>query len=146
AELVLDGVRVPDSSAFPWIRDARYVVFWGDIDRDGYEILDGYREAFDRDIDSIMMDPETYEAYEEFGTDLDQHGRALEAGIPRPVGRLRDGERSVYLSILSDGHIGRRRVEQERIPLDRALDAVTRICGQSPCSGDNAPESGTIRR
>ncbi|WP_411720259.1 DUF3322 domain-containing protein, partial [Mycetocola sp.] len=46
-------------ASFPWIRDAPVVVYWGDIDRDGYEILDGYRGDFDRDVDSILMDPET---------------------------------------------------------------------------------------
>jgi hypothetical protein len=119
------GGKTP--AAFPWIRNAPVVVYWGDIDRDGYEILNGYRVDFDRDIDSILMDLATYEAYEEFGTGLDQHGRSLQSGDPRPVGRLHDDERAVYLRVLDAEHTGHRRIEQERIPLDRALEAVDAV-------------------
>lgn len=125
------GGKTP--AAFPWIRDAPVIVYWGDIDRDGYEILDGYRADFGRDIESILMDPATYEAYEEFGTDLDQHGKALAAGDPRPVERLREDERSVYRRILDERHAGHRRIEQERIPLARALEAVAAVCGAGGC-------------
>jgi len=113
-------------AAFPWIRDAPLVVYWGDIDRDGYEILDGYRVDFDRDINSILMDPETYDAYEQFGTDHDKYGNAIAAGSPKPVTRLHDDERAVYLRVLDDQRTGHRRLEQERIPLSRALEAVQR--------------------
>lgn len=119
------GGKTP--AAFPWIRQAPVVVYWGDIDSDGYEILDGYRVDFNRDIDSILMDPETYEAYEEFGTDYDQHGRPLRPGNPRPVNHLRDNERTMYLRVLDAEHAAHRRVEQERIPLDRALECVIQI-------------------
>ena len=119
------GGKTPAS--FSWIRDAPVVVYWGDIDRDGYEILNGYRADFDRDIDSILMDPETYDTYEEFGTELDQMGKALEAGDPKPVDKLRADERVMYLRVLDVLHSGHRRVEQERIPLARALEAVELI-------------------
>lgn len=119
------GGKTP--AAFPWIRDASVVVYWGDIDRDGYEILDGYRVDFGRDIDSILMDTATYEVYEAFGTDYDQYGRALLSGDPKPVEKLRADERAAYLQVLDEQHTGHRRVEQERIPLDRALKAVTLI-------------------
>lgn len=116
------GGKTPAS--FPWIRNALVVVYWGDIDRDGYEILDGYRADFGRDIDSILMGPEDYEAYQNFGTELDQTGRALQPGSPRPVKGLRAEERTVYLRLLDPHHTGHRRVEQERIPLARALEEV----------------------
>lgn len=122
-------------ASFPWIRDAPVVVYWGDVDTDGYEILNGYRFDFDRDIDSILMDPETYEMYEEFGTDLDKYGRPLVAGNPRPADRLRADERTMYLRLLDALHTGHRRVEQERIPLDRALEAVEMVCARSRDSG-----------
>ena len=111
-------------ASFPWIRDAPVVVYWGDIDRDGYEILDGYRVDFKRDVDSILMDPETYEAYEQFGTDLDKNGKAITAGAPRPTTKLHADERAVYLRVLDVQRTGHRRLEQERIPLGRARDAV----------------------
>ena len=111
-------------ASFPWIRDAPVVVYWGDIDKDGYEILNGYRVDFGRDLDSILMDPATYESFEPYGTNLDQHGREILPGAPRVVDRLSHDERAVYLRLLDDQHPGHRRVEQERIPLARALDAV----------------------
>lgn len=114
-------------AAFPWIRHAPLVVYWGDIDRDGYEILDGYRTDFDRDIHAILMGTVTYEAFEMFGTDLGQHGKPLKPGKPRAVDRLRSDERAVYLQVLDAAHPGHRRVEQERIPLAHALEAVNRV-------------------
>lgn len=134
--IIVEGVgkggKTPAS--FPWIRDAPVMIYWGDMDRDGYEILDGYRADFGRDIDSILMGPETYEAYEPFGTELDQTGKVLQPGNPRPVVRLRSEERSVYLRLLDPEHTGHRRVEQERIPLARALEEVELIGRRSnPC-------------
>jgi hypothetical protein len=111
-------------AAFPWIREAPVVVYWGDIDSDGYEILNGYRVDFDRDIDSILMDQATYDAYSAFGTSYDQHGRALSAGEPTVLLRLTEDERSMYERVMDPGHTGHRRLEQERIPLAVALDAV----------------------
>jgi len=120
------GGKTP--AAFPWIREASVLVYWGDIDRDGYEILDGYRRDFSRDIASILMDSDTYEAYEQFGTDLDPHGRPLTVGDPKAVDLLHVDERSVYMRLLDEKRTGHRRIEQERIPLDRALEAVIELC------------------
>jgi len=122
-------------ASFPWIRDAPVVVYWGDMDRDGYEILDGYPADFDRDVDSILMDPETYEAYEQFGTDLDKNSKAITTGNPKPAKYLHADERVVYLRVLDVQRTGHRRLEQERIPLDRALEAVRLIREQSVLAG-----------
>jgi hypothetical protein len=53
--LIVEGVGRGGRTvaSFPWIREAPLVVYWGDMDRDGYEILNGYRIDFDRDLDSI---------------------------------------------------------------------------------------------
>jgi len=114
-------------AAFPWIRQAPIVVYWGDMDRDGYEILEGYRADFDRDLDSILMDMRAYEEFEPFGTDTDQNGRELLAGRARVVDRLRPLERAVYELLVGAGHTRHRRVEQERIPLSRALAEVKEL-------------------
>lgn len=114
-------------AAFDWIRDAEHVVYWGDIDRDGFEILDGYRADLDRDIDSMLMDTATYERYEPFGTDLDQRGRPIVAGVARPTPRLRSEEQEVYRRIIDGNHEGHRRIEQERIPLADALAVLRRM-------------------
>mgnify|MGYP003582723502 CR=1 FL=1 len=114
--------------AIDWIKSAPVLIYWGDMDRDGYEILAGYRTDFDRDIDTVLMDDAAYEEYEEFGTDHDQHGRPLQAGAVRLGGPLRPGERAVYERLCSPDLTGHRRIEQERIPLDVALDAVLSAC------------------
>lgn len=115
-------------AAFDWIRQAQHVVYWGDIDRDGFEILDGYRVDLDRDIDSMLMDEATYERYAPFGTNLDQRGRSIAAGPARATPRLRPDELAVYLRLIDAGHQGHRRIEQERIPLSRAVEALHAIC------------------
>lgn len=116
------GGKTP--AAFPWLRDAPTVIYWGDIDPDGYEILNGYRTDFDRDIDSILMDAEAYETYQPYGTNHDKNGTLLTAGQPKTVDQLHTDERAVYHRILDPAHTGHRRIEQERIPLDVALAAV----------------------
>jgi len=117
-------------AAFEWIKHAPTVVYWGDIDRDGYEILNGYRIDFERDLDSILMDSATYEEFEPFGTNHDQKGRDLGEGAPRVVDQLRTDELAVYRRLLHPEHTGHRRIEQERIPLARALAEVERVVGQ----------------
>ena len=111
-------------------------MYWGDIDKDGYEILNGYRVDFDRDLDSILMDPTTYESFEQYGTNLDKNGRELLPDDARVVDRLRPDEKAVYLRVLDPQPAGHRRVEQERIPLAQALDAVRLLArtGASPVS------------
>ncbi|WP_139320723.1 hypothetical protein [Saccharomonospora sp. CUA-673] len=43
------------------------------------------------------------------------------------MGRLQDDERAVYVRVLDAEHTGHRRIEEERIPLDRALEAVDAV-------------------
>ncbi|RLP09674.1 DUF3322 and DUF2220 domain-containing protein [Propionibacterium australiense] len=117
------------AASFEWLHQAPLVVYWGDIDRDGYEILDGYRADFGRDIESVLMDEAAYTTYERFGTDTDRHGAALRPGNPRPVPRLRASERAVYTLLTDPSHDGHRRVEQERIPLHVALEHVLGLDG-----------------
>lgn len=118
-------------AAFEWINHAPTVVYWGDMDRDGYEILNGYRIDFERDLDSILMDSATYEEFEPFGTNHDQNGRDLVVGAPRVVDQLRPTELEVYLRLLHPEHSGHRRIEQERIPLTRALSEVERLVSRT---------------
>jgi len=116
------GGKTPAS--FSWLSEAPLVVYWGDMDRDGYEILDGYRADFGRDLESVLMDEPTYATYERFGTDTDQRGVSLAPGSRRPVPLLRPSELAVYDRLTDPEHRGHRRVEQERIPLDVALACV----------------------
>ncbi len=112
-------------AAFDWITAAPRVVYWGDMDADGLEILDGFRAA-GVPTTSILMDPDAYDAWEPFGTHVDQHGKPLGPRPPRPVPHLTDAERTLYHQLIAPGWTRHRRIEQERIPLDVAGDLVRR--------------------
>ncbi|MFC9935469.1 Wadjet anti-phage system protein JetD domain-containing protein [Glutamicibacter sp. NPDC127525] len=111
-------------AAFDWIRNSPVVVYWGDIDKEGLEILNGYRADFDRDIDTMLMDVDTYIEFERFGTSHDKHGNLIVTSEPKPVERLRADEKNLYLLLLSAQLPGNRRIEQERIPLERAVASI----------------------
>lgn len=107
----------------PWIADAEHVVYWGDLDRHGFEILDALRARGVPAV-SVLMDDAAYEAYRMFGVNVDARGRALTAGDGKELPHLTAGERAVYERLVDPGFDGPRRIEQERIPLDVALSAV----------------------
>lgn len=125
-----DGFGGKTAARFPWLTGARRLYYWGDIDAHGYEILNGYR-ADGLSVTSILMDLDTYEAYERFGTNTDKNQAPLRPGPPKPLDDLLPHERVVYHRLLDATHTGHRRIEQERIPLDIALAAVEHICQPS---------------
>ena len=101
--------------AVPWIHDARKIYYWGDIDADGYEILNAYRSS-GLDVRSVLMDAATYEAYERFGTDYATGESSLASRREKPLEHLTGRERAVYKMLVSPDCPGHRRIEQERIP------------------------------
>lgn len=114
------------AAAFPWLVSAPLVVYWGDMDADGLEILDGFRAAGVQ-ARSVLMDVSAYEAWERFGTDVDVKGRPLESREPRDVPHLTAEEAQLYALLTSRHWTRRRRIEQERIPLAVALSAVEQL-------------------
>ncbi|HZE05010.1 MAG TPA: Wadjet anti-phage system protein JetD domain-containing protein [Solirubrobacteraceae bacterium] len=114
------------AAAFEWLVNALLIVYWGDMDADGLEILDGFRAA-GVPARSILMDVDSYDTWERFGTNLDPKGRPLIARDPRPVPHLTDAERALYERLTAADCAGPRRVEQERIPLAVALEHVRRL-------------------
>lgn len=128
---VLGGVAVEGAgagggtiAALPWLQDASVVVYWGDMDIDGLEILNEFR-ACGIPAASMFMDLDTYATYGRYGTNHDRAGKPLSAGPARPVPHLRDGERELY-DLLTSATAPVLRVEQERIPLDVALRELNR--------------------
>ncbi len=115
------GARTP--AALGWVRDCPLVVYWGDMDADGFEILDGYRAA-GLPVVSILMDVATYEVYEAFGTWTDPKGVALTAAPRRQLPHLTGAELELYERLIDPGWRRVRRVEQEKIPLDVARSAL----------------------
>lgn len=54
----------------PWITTTPHIIYWGDIDADGLEILSELRQT-GITCDSILMDSTAYKTYEPYGTKLD---------------------------------------------------------------------------
>src|SRR5215470_4819484 len=109
--------------AFPWLTSSPHLYYWGDIDTYGYEILNGWRND-GLPVTSILMDSATYAAYEPYGTNTDQNGRPLKPGSPKPLPQLTPDERAVYNRLIDPAFEGHRRIEQERIPLQVAVDTL----------------------
>ena len=110
-------------AAFPWILNASTIVYWGDIDAAGFEILDGYR----RDgvpAASILMDLDTYHTYGPWGTFCQPNGQPIGTSQPKPLPNLTEPERSAYQAVCNPTDGLPPRVEQERIPLPIAHDAL----------------------
>lgn len=118
-----DGFGGKTAAAFPWLTDAPHLYYWGDIDAHGYEILNGWR-ADGVPVASILMNPDTYDTYQAYGTNTDAKERPITAALPKPLPHLTPGERTVYELLLDAAHTGHRRIEQERIPLRVALGAI----------------------
>lgn len=111
-------------ASFGWLVHAPVVVYWGDMDADGLEILDGFRAA-GVPARSIFMDRASFDRWERYGTNVDKRGLPLTAREPRPVLHLTDDERALYLDLVGPSWSRVRRIEQERVPLPVALAMVS---------------------
>lgn len=99
------------------------MLYWGDIDADGFEIVNALRAA-GLGVRSMLMDMATYERYEVFGSWTDRAGRPLRLSPAKSLPWLTESERELYGSISDPGWSRVRRIEQERISLDTASAAV----------------------
>ena len=119
------------AAATGWLRDCPKLVYWGDIDPAGFEILNGFRLA-GLAITSILMNSATYEEFERFGTSTDVRGNKITAGKRRMLPNLTESEREIYDNLTDPAWKRFRRIEQERIPLDRALQVVQAVVHREP--------------
>ncbi len=110
---------------FEGVRVARHIVYWGDLDANGFEILNSYRECGVR-CESILMDLSTLEHYERYGTSFEKDHRSRIERERRDLPLLTNGERAAYELLTDPDWHGHRRVEQEKIPLAEALRALGR--------------------
>lgn len=113
-------------SGYGWsaLRPARWlqrcaVVYWGDIDTHGYAILDELRALLPH-VESLLMDPETFEACSHLATSEPDP-------IRRDLPRLPPEELSVYDALRFDTERFGFRLEQERIPFSRVHAALDRF-------------------
>ncbi|MBB5639937.1 Wadjet anti-phage system protein JetD domain-containing protein [Cryobacterium roopkundense] len=106
------GYAAPRLGAIPWIHGAR-VIYWGDLDSDGFAILHALRLGCPR-VASVLMNEETLLAY-----------RDLWVPEPKPAAgtysRLTANELQALGRIRSEGNV---RLEQERIPWEVALPTL----------------------
>jgi len=117
-------------ASFDWIINAPLVIYWGDMDADGLEILDGFRAA-GVPARSILMDMAAFDRWERYGTDVDKRGTVLRRRDAREVPHLTEDEHELYFSLVSSAWSRARRIEQERIPLMVARDEVLAAAAES---------------
>lgn len=106
------GYRAAEIVRIPYFRAAP-LIYWGDLDTDGYGILDAVRAAVPA-ARSVLMDQGTVDRWQHLGV-TDRAFRAHE------YGRLTDPESAGLEALIRAGHL---RIEQERIRFDAAVEAV----------------------
>ena len=112
------------AAAFPWIRDARELWYWGDMDADGLEALAAVRRVCPG-ARSVLMDMASYERFRHLGTSKRADGRTIGPREPRDLsGLLAQAELELYENLCSPGWDGPRRIEQERIRFADALEQM----------------------
>lgn len=106
-----------------WIAGCPNVFYWGDMDAAGLAILNDYRAA-GLEVRSLLMDLAAFASYERFGATTDANGLPLNVTKRRDLPFLTPDERDLYNELTDPSWSRVRRVEQERIPLPVALDAI----------------------
>jgi hypothetical protein len=110
-------------SRIPWLATVPRLVYWGDIDADGYEIVDRLR-GNGLPVITILMDCDTYTAYERYGSWTDDRGDPIACSSRKDLPFLTPAERHVYDALTDPAWRRTRRIEQERIPLNVALTVL----------------------
>ena len=108
----------------PWVREADRVVYWGDMDAEGYAILDRFRTALPGKVESILMDSATMTRYAEQGVSVDKDGNPLGPCSTR-LPELEEEEAAAYALIATSGRADFRRIEQEKLPIEEAVSALS---------------------
>ncbi|MDN6100566.1 MAG: DUF2220 family protein [Corynebacterium flavescens] len=107
------GYAVGMLDRLPWLHRCHRLVYWGDLDAEGFAILHRLRHHFPT-VESVLMSP----------ADVD---RWAHLGVPDPgnyatdLPLLSSEESDARRALLMHGKI---RIEQERIPWDAALEAL----------------------
>ncbi|WP_324190177.1 Wadjet anti-phage system protein JetD domain-containing protein [Nocardia farcinica] len=115
-------------AGIPWIRAADHVIYWGDIDADGYAILNRFRDTMASPtpnglpattIHSLLMDATDLHRYADHGVNHDKTGRPIKPSTIR-LPYLTQSETTAYDALATAGPAPFRRIEQEAIPLTYA--------------------------
>ncbi len=115
---------------FPWITQAPTLLYWGDLDPAGFEILNEFRRA-GVPAASMLMDRSTLDTYGQFGTNYDPQGRPIPTRrSAQQLERLTPEEVATYQQLIQSP-TGPKRLEQERIPLTVAQAEAQRRASNS---------------
>jgi hypothetical protein len=101
----------------PWLRD-REIVYWGDIDTYGFDILSRLRSYLSQ-VQSILMDRETLLFHR-------AHWSIETSPTRRPLAHLSDAEQHLYQDLISDVYGIGVRLEQERVRFSKVEEALLR--------------------
>lgn len=130
-----EGTKAPGAlPRISWISGCPRVVYWGDIDAAGLTIVNSLRLA-GIDVDTMLMNFATYEAYEQYGAWTDDKGKPVPCSPRRNLAALTPDERRLYEALTDPTWARVRRVEQERMPLHVAvahLDALIALLPVKP--------------
>ena len=105
------------ADVLPWLKDLPRVLYWGDMDADGYEILSSFRNA-GVSCESVLMDEEAYVTYSPYATLYTPKGSPIAMREPKDELNLTAEESKVYRMACCGPW---RRIEQERIPIPAFL-------------------------
>ena len=111
---------------FPWITQAPTLLYWGDLDPAGFEILNEFRKS-GVPATSMLMNRATLNTYGQFGTNHDPQGRPIPTRrSTHELDQLTPEEAATYQQLVQTPN-GPKRLEQERIPLTIALAEAQRL-------------------
>ncbi|QDV40372.1 hypothetical protein Enr13x_01780 [Stieleria neptunia] len=88
------------------------VFYWGDIDADGFVILDRLRQALPG-VQSLLMDESVLDQFQDLAT-------AGNGSQPKELSHLNDAERVCYETVCRTN----RRIEQEHLPMERLVELL----------------------
>lgn len=99
---------------FPWVRGASNVLYWGDLDTDGFAILARFRAR--RSCESLLMDRATLTGWRDLA-------------VPHPASELIDAELLTKDELAALELLRREglRLEQERIPVEAAVHQLLNL-------------------
>lgn len=112
------------AGTLPWLTGCPAIFYWGDMDAAGFEILHQFRKTGVM-AESVLMDTAAYEAYRYFGSFTDVKGRELTAPEHKNLPMLTATEEALYAMLTNPTWPGPFRIEQERIPLQVGLQAIS---------------------
>lgn len=109
-----------------WVTCAQRLVYWGDIDSDGFVILNHLRETLGPSgikVESLFMNDLAAARYARFGVSADPNGNPIKPSTSS-LPNLTRAEAACYAAVATAGPAPFRRIEQERIPFGDAVEAL----------------------